>query len=788
MKRRLSHCLHVFLTVWFTCFSLLPPRILVAEQEVEVKDIVVQGLRKTDPVLVTSRLQTKKGKPYSKDVLTSDIHRLYATGLFADIDFREEPLDNGVRLTLIFQENEVLEGIVFSGIKNIGEREIKKDLRLRVGETFSQYYLKLDIESIKEKYVAKGYQFVDVQHRTKPGAKGFTLEYVVREGPRVTVDRIHFKGNDGLGDGRLEEVMKTKENVWYLSHAFVEKELEDDLERIKLLYRSEGWLDAQVFKEDVEYNAGRTEVEVTIRVEEGTRYQIKDIKISGHKLFTLEQILAVMKTKPGSPYVGRQLDKDLTAVRDLYGEQAYTQAEVKIDTPLAEEPGKVNLTLAIVENNKTYLDRISVQGNTKTRDKVVRRVLDVYPGEEFNMKKLKRSLAKLEGSGYFQDVSFRTEDSGDPDHKNLIIDVKEASTGAIRLGGGYSSNFGVIGLIELTQRNFDIADPPKSFEDFLSGNAWAGAGQFFRLSAQPGANASRYGADFREPWFLGEPIGFSVSTFYFSKKRQFYDETRWGGSIGFDKRFDAIEGLTVGINFRGERIEIGNFDSDAPEVAREVGGASTLLALEPWAELDTRDSSMFPTQGYDIRLNTTIAGLGGDYHFLRADLVTEKFFTMYKTESGGRHVLALVGRAGIVGPYGPANSVPIFERYFAGGTGSARGFRYRTISPLDDFGNPVGGDAIASVTSEYSLPIYRTEMRGRDIDILRGAVWVDSANVEKSWHQFDPAHLRVSAGFGIRFSIPQLGQVPIAIDIGFPLKKEEGDETQLVQLNLGSYF
>ncbi|MBI5368252.1 MAG: outer membrane protein assembly factor BamA, partial [Planctomycetes bacterium] len=638
-RRRVQSCLHTILTGWFAVFSLFPQHFVWADQEVPVEEIVFQGLRKTDPVLVTSRLQTKKGKPFSEEVLHNDVQRLYATGLFADIDVKPETSAAGMRIVFTFQENEVLEDITFAGLKNLSEREIKKDLRLHTGETFSQYYLKLDIESIKEQFIAKGHQFVDVQHRTRPGAAGIVLEYVVREGPRVTVDTINLKGNHGLSDGKIEEVMKTKENVWYVSHAFAEKELADDLERVKLLYRSEGWLDAQIFKEDVEFNADRSEVDITIRVEEGARYAIKDIRVSGNKLFTVEQIQACMKTKPGSPYVGRQIDKDITAVRDLYGEQAYTQAEVKVDTPLAEQPGMVNITMAIVENNKNYLDSITIQGNTKTRDKVIRRALDVYPGEEFNLKKLKRSLSRLEGSGYFEDVSFRTEEGADPDHRELIIDVKEGSTGSIRLGGGYSSSFGIIGLIEVSQRNFDIADPPKSLDDFLAGNALAGAGQFFRVSAQPGAQRSRYGIDFREPWFFGEPIGFSVSAFYFSKRRFFFDEERFGGTIGFDKRFDDFPGFSVGVNFRGERIQIGNIDSDAPEAAFTVAGGSNLIALEPWAEWDLRDSAIFPSEGHDIRLTTTAAGLGGDYYFLRADLVLEKFWTMYKTETDGKHVL-----------------------------------------------------------------------------------------------------------------------------------------------------
>ncbi len=756
-------------------------------QDKNILAVELRGLERNDPTVVLSKIQSKEGRPFLRETVEADIRRLYATGLFADIDLREEAAEGGVRLIFVFQENDILEDIVFLGLKSLKEKEIKKDLRLQIGDIFNQYYLKQDLESMRGKYLEKGYPFVEIQDKRRAGQAGVILEYIIREGPEAYVEEVEIKGNRGLDDGDVEDVMETREGTLFSSKPFVERKLRNDLVRIKKYYRSEGFLDAEVYLEDLRYSDDKSEVFITIRVEEGTRYRIKKILLEGNTLFKTEEVLADLKTQPESYYTGNILDKDVTKVRDMYGAKAYINADVKIDLPVAEEKGYVNLVLGIQEGQKSYVDKVVIQGNTKTRDYVIRRTIGVYPGEEMNMVALKRSMRRLEQSQYFEQAALRWEEGRDEEHKNVIIDVTEGSTGAIRFGGGFSSNFGFLGLFEITQRNFDITDMPKSLDDFLSGNAFAGAGQFFRASFQPGERRTRWGVDFREPWFFGYPLGFSLSLFGTSKDREFYTESRTGGSIGFDKRFDgALDGFSVGLSYRLEKIKISDLENDAPLEVQDVEGTNYLSAVTPRFAYDQRDSGVFPTEGYQIALTHEVAGgpFGGDFDYYKALLDIDHFFTVHTTETEGKHVLVLSAKAGYATEIAGAENVPIFERFFGGGTGSVRGFEFRTISPKE-FGEPVGGNAMVFMTAEYTFPLYRTEINHQAQDILRGAVFVDAGNVQKDFGEMDMNELRVSTGFGLRFTIPQLGNVPVSLDFGFPLKQLEDDDEQLIHLNLG---
>lgn len=756
-------------------------------QEKSIVTLELRGLERNDNTVVLSKIQSKEGRPYSKDTIDNDVRRLFATGLFADIDVRDEPVEGGVKLIFTFQENDILEDIVFLGLKSLKEKEIKKDLRLQIGDIYNYFFLKQDIESMRDKYLEKGYPFVEIEPKTRTGQAGVVLEYIIREGPEVTVDEIHFEGNRGIDTGDIKDVMETHSSSLFSHKPYVERKLKNDLVRIKKYYRSEGYLDAAVYLEDVKFNDTKEKVTIIIRLEEGTRYRIKGITLEGNTLFLSEDVLKELKTKPGDFYVGNQLDKDVGKVRDMYGEKAYINSDVNIDLPIAEEKGYVNLVLTVKEGTKSWVDKLRIQGNSKTKDYVMRRAIGVYPGEEMNMVALKRSMKRLESSGYFETAGLRWEEGRDEEHKNIIIDVTEGSTGAIRFGGGFSSNFGFLGLLELTQRNFDITRLPKSLGDLFSGNAFAGAGQFFRATYQPGEKRSRWGLDFKEPWFFGHPLAFSTSLYGFTKDRTFFTEGRLGASVGFDKRFeDALDGLSAGIGYRIEKIDVFDVKKDAPQSVQDVQGTSYLSAISPHVAYDQRDSGIFPTKGYIISWNHEIAGgpFGGDYNYYKTTVDFNKFFTILTTESGGKHVLVCSANAGYATAIAGGQGVPTFEKFFGGGTGTVRGFQYRTISPKVD-GDPVGGDAEFFASSEYSFPIYRTTVNQQEQDILRGALFVDAGNVQRSFADMDMEGLRVGAGFGLRFSIPQLGSVPVALDFGFPLKKQADDITQFVFLNLG---
>ncbi len=755
-------------------------------QDILTRQIDIQGLQRYDRALILSRLQTKEGAVFNRDTLQEDIQRLYKTGFFSDIQFTEELVDGGLKLTLIVEESQVIQVFEIEGNKEFDDSTLLKEFRLRVGDLFSRYLLQVDMESIKKKYKEKGYNFVDVSEVVKPVPGGVQVLLNLREGPRVTVELIDTTGNVAFEDHELIDVMKTQENAWYASHPFQEEYLQDDVERVKAFYRSEGFLDAQAAVEDVHYSTDKTDVTVTIHVDEGMRYQIKEIKVEGNTLFTLEQCFGAMQMHPGDFFVGRKVDGDQRGVRELYGEQGYVDTSIDVKPQLTEEPGMLKLVYKVTEGGQFRVGRVDFVGNTKTMDKVARRQMPLFPGETFNLKKMRRGIERLQNSQYFEDVLYRIEDAEEPGFKHLVVELKEGSTGSIRFGGGYSSNFGFLGLLELQQRNFDITDLPHSLMDVVDGTAFAGAGQNLKITIQPGQNRSRYAIDFKEPYFMDWPVGLGVGFFHYQTSRSKYDEQRTGGYSGLDYRFE--NGIVVGLNLRAEGIKITGVSDFAPPQVREVAGESLLQTIGPSIQYDIKDNPIFPTSGYKLYLGLENAGLiGGDYQYNKLVFDADYLMTVYTTDTQGKHVLAFRSTMGWAQPWGDDSETPLFERFYAGGSGTLRGLSFRTVSPKEG-GYAVGGDALATFGAEYTFPIYRTELQDRKTDIIRGAFFIDTGDVEKEWGLLSWDTWRVTAGFGLRFTIPQLGQVPIALDFGFPLKKEVDDDEQVFHLNLGYYY
>ncbi len=771
---------------------LLLSGIAAQAQDVVVRQIEIQGLQRYDRALILSRLQTKEGGVFNRDTLQKDIQRLYASGFFSDIQFTEELVEGGLKLSLIVEESQIIQAFELEGNKEFDDTDLLKEFRLRVGDLFSRYLLSVDMESIKKKYKEKGYNFVDVSEVVKPVPGGVQIQLAIREGPRVTVELIDTTGNVSFEDHELIDVMKTQENAWYASHPFQEENLQDDVERVKAFYRSEGFLDAQAAVEDVRYNVDKTEVTVVIHVDEGIRYQIKEVRLEGNTLFTTDQCVGTMQMKPGDFFVGRKVDGDQRSVKELYGEQGYVDTTIDVKPQLTEEPGQLKLVYKVTEGGQYYLGRMDFVGNTKTMDKVARRNMPLFPGEIFNLKKMRRGIERLQNSQYFEEVLYRIEDSDDPKLKNLVVELKEGSTGSIRFGGGYSSNFGFLGLVELQQRNFDITDLPHSLTDVIDGTAFAGAGQTLKITVQPGQNRSRYAIDFKEPYFLDWPVGLGVGFFHYQTSRSKYNEERTGGYTGLDYRFadenSPLYGVVIGMNLRAESIKVTDVSDFAPPQVIAVAGESLLQTIGPSIQYDTKDSPIFPTSGYKLYLGLENAGLiGGDYQYNKLVFDADYLMTVYTTDTQGKHVLAFRTTLGWAQPWGDDDETPIFERFYAGGSGTIRGLSFRTVSPKEG-GYAVGGDALATFGAEYTFPIYRTELQDRKTDIIRGALFIDTGDVEKEWGLLGWETWRVTAGFGLRFTIPQLGQVPIALDFGFPLKKEEDDDEQVFHLNLGYYY
>jgi outer membrane protein insertion porin family len=766
-----------------------PPASVPAGGE-KILRVEIRGLRHQPEARVKALLESREGRTYDKQVVSEDLHRLIERGFFSHIEQKVEPIPGGVALVFTVVENDRVAAVELAGVKRQDAKVLRDALRIKTGEFYDPFKVRRDLDALRETYKEKGFPFVDVAAAPpEPGPDGVTVRYLVVEGPEVSVTGVRFTGTFTADTGILEDKLRMKPPAWiwriFTSTAFVEREAKDDVERLKAHFRLEGWLDAEVTLEDLEYAPDKSGVTVVFHVEEGPAYRVRKLDVRGNALFTPAEILGVVSLEPGGPFTERELNASRQRIVDKYHERAYILVEVDPQRAYAKEAAEVDLLFDIREQGRIYLDRLVIQGNTKTRDDVIRRTLGVAPGEEYNKVALEKGIRRLRDLQYFDRVNFREEAGSAPDRRNLVVEVSEVPTGQVRFAAGYSSSYGVVGHIGLNQRNFDLARSPDNFDEVLSGEAFAGGGQNFSVDFMPGTQRSSISVGFYEPYVFGEPYGFSARGYDTVARRSYgYTENRLGGRFGVDRRF-FDSNVKVGVSLRIENIKIFDLDSNVPDDVRAVEGLNQIRSVIPQASLDFRDSYFKPTEGGSAKMSVELAGsfLGGDFDYSKTRIDADYHIPLYTTPRKFRHVLSFGASFGWMGYMHSEADVPIFERFYAGGGGEInglRGFGYREAGP-HQYGEPTGGRALLLGSAEYHFPIYE--------DVLRGGLFIDVGDLEHSLRGLDLDRFRVSTGAGIKLTIPQLGGgVPLALYYGIPIRMMEEDDRSSIYFDVGFPF
>jgi outer membrane protein assembly complex protein YaeT len=741
------------------------------------------------------RLHLRPDRPYTRAQRDADLRELFASGNFDWVDIIIEKRADGWVARVKVIEYPIVHDVVFTGVTAIPIKTLTEGLRLRPNDNLNPYHLKLDEAAIREQYLMKGHYFfnLDVEKIPVSGSPdSVILHWRIFEGPVVRVRDIIIHGipEEDAADVRRILVSRDRSTLFGLvtvgSEPFVQHFLEEDLKRIRFYFFQQGWLDIyngeRVFLEDLVFTRDKTQVDIILRADRGRRYKLRQVTFAGNTVFTAEQLQAALLSKPGTDYSDDNAARDIGRIRDLYGERAYIMAEVDAKYVVSADAPEVSLAFTIVENQEVTIGRIVIQGNTKTRyDVILRELRDFTPGDKFNNRKLLRGVAALRDKGYFEPgagVLWRHEPGLAPNERDVIIDVKEGTTGNIRFAGGFSSSFGILGILEFTQRNFDITDLPKSVEDLFSGDAFAGGGQVFRIRAAPAARRQQFLVEFREPYVFGYEFGAGARGIRMDTVRRSWEEERGELSFSVDKRLDPFR---LELRWDLSQIEIKDIDLDAPSDAFDVTGLNRIYSVVPGIAFDTRNSVMFPSEGVRVSLAYEYAGgpLGGDWDFGKLLFGTEVHFTLHETEERLKHVLTFEFRFNAAEPFRRADEIPIFERFYAGGRDSIRGFEFRGVGP-HELDEPIGGSALVQGSIEYSFPLL--------VETLRGAFFYDIANLARELNELDRDKFRNSIGFGIRFIIPQLGNIPVALDFGFPLTREDFDERQTVTFDIGKLF
>ncbi|MFH0888958.1 MAG: outer membrane protein assembly factor BamA [Planctomycetota bacterium] len=759
------------------------------KKEQIIESIEINGLKNINYQTVLNKLQSKKGDIFSIRVLEEDIRRLYEANLFSKIDWKTEQILQGekIKIILTVEESAMVAEIKFEGAENISENILKQDLKIKAGLPLNTLLLKSDSQLMAERYLEKGYYFVSVNYSVDDGPKGKIITHTIREGPCVKIKKIIFNGNKSFPPERtwlffskipLYNYMKQDSGYYH------EKELMLDIERLKKLYRDKGWLDVNVFIEDIFFNEIKDRVFITIHIDEGEQYKIGKITICDNKVISTSEISTKVKIKEDSMYEMEVILNDINSIKTLYGKLGYIDCDVQIKTYFPITPAVVDLTYQIIEGNPNYLEKVKIIGNDKTKDKVIRREMLIYPGDLMEYGLIRDSLDRIGSTRYFKDLNYEIEDGSAPGLKNIVIKLTETTTGMMNFGGGYSSNYGLTGIIELNQINFDLANPPKSFGGFFSGKSFAGGGQQLRLVLQPGITTSQYGIFFTEPYVFNKPVELNFNLFGSERSwDEYYEDS---DNIGFTLAYRFWKKWKIGMGPNIEQINISRIESTAPITIKELKGDNILQSFTVFIENDTRDRWFIPHSGYRCRYSEEYAGgfLNGNFNYTKSTLSTEAYQPLLTLPDDKKIILNLNSKIAQVEHFGDSTSVPFFERFYAGGFGSVRGFRFRTISPKQN-DDAVGGKIMSTFNSEITCPLYTEEMAGRPMEIVRAAIFYDAGNVVDSWDELKWKTARSSFGWGFRF---QLGMIPVSLDFASPIRKQPGDETQHLTLNLGFGF
>jgi len=747
-----------------------------------IAQVRVQGLDEVSLQLVLNQVRLHVGDPYDKRVVEEDIIRITHLGRFDRVSAAVEPQGDGtVVLTYVVVEQPVITDVEVVGNKNLADQELLSTIGLHRGDPVDRFLIDRAIQQIKRAYKKAGYFSVGVRVDEKRLKTSGVLVFQVREGLRIWVKKIGFEGNTVFTDRQLRSKISSTTHLFILRKGVLNRQqLDADAARVRDFYHEHGYLDAQVGRR-IDVSPDNKNATVVFLIREGQQYQVDGVRVKGNQVFGHAQIMEYVALKTGQGYTADRLRRTRQGLVGLYGQLGFIEADIQIDRLYHEQEPKLDLLITIDEGLSYLVGTVMVRGNQLTWDKVIyREIRGMEPGRRFDRAGIKLTEQRLRESRLFSAAKVTILGESGDKQRDVLIDVKEANTGSLSFGAGISSDAGVLGSIDLVQRNFDITNPPDSWGELISGRGFRGGGQYFALSMQPGNELSRYSASFRDPYAFDTDYFFSASGSFFERQREDFDEQRLGTRFGVGKRFGDV--WSSSIRLRAEDIDISSIDRTAPVDVFEVEGGSLLTSVGWVVSRNTTDSRVFPTQGSRTRVEISRTGaFGGDFDFTSLHANYNKYWTLGEDFYERRTVLGLRVELGYIFE---ADKAPVFERFYAGGHRSFRGFDFRGVGPRgvrNDTGqvgnDPVGGDWLLLVGLEYNVPIYK--------DVVRAVMFTDTGTVQD---RFGIDEFRVSVGVGMRLKLPFFGQAPFALDFAVPVVEQDGDETRVFSFDLALPF
>lgn len=773
MKQLLTCCRRTAAVLWMSVATAAAAQIGDVKYE-------QQGSQRLPELQIAYNVQLRPGMEFRREILDEDIKRLFASGNFSDVvsEVKERP-DGKVDVVFKLRLKPRISSIKYQGNVKYDVATLAKNVTLSEGGLLRDREFTESRNKLIEFYHKNGYTDAKVNVAVMPEDKeNVSIIFQIEEHLKQRVNDVFFEGANLFSQWDLRHSIANQYSYWnwlpfvndHLNRGlFDRQELEMDKARLREKYQEAGYLDFKV--EDVTISAKPDDPEylnLTFKVVEGEPYKVGKVTVSGNTVYSLEQLAPLIRLTSDAVFSLADESATSRGITGLYETLGYADVSCSPKRTEDFQTHTVDVDFVINEGRKYSIRDVVINGNSATKDKVIRRELAIAPGDPADRNRIEVSRQRLLGMGYFDKVEANAVGADALDEKDVVFNVQEKeSRYNLRVGAGASDVNSFFGMAEISTDNFDITNP---------GNWFYGGGQRFRLQGVLGIDNAGFNADFVEPWLFDIPLRFELSGYMNQVVYDNWDEDRVGGRTSLSyKFFDDFTTFTVGYKF--ERVNVTNISHRLEEYMHATGQTDPELVSQPSLMIgrDTRNSLTEPTSGYNINLfgSVTPKLLGSTKNYYRLEAKGSYYYSFFDEAI----VTMVGGKIGTVSGFDRDDPVPIFERYFLGGTGSLRGFEYRTVSPTVGHGNNIGGQTMLRLTAEVSHPIWGP---------LRGVAFVDAGNAWADSYSMNLSGINVGAGYGLRLKLPQLN-APIEIDLAYPIVNNQDYEPSKlrVHFNIG---
>ena len=749
-----------------------------------IGDIRIEGIQRIEPETVRSYLLLQPGDPWDPERVDRSLKALFATGLFADVKLTRQ----GNSLVVSVVENPIINRIAFEGNSKIADKDLNSEIQLRPRTVYTRTRVQNDVDRILQLYRRRGRFSATVEPKIiQLSENRVDLVFEINEGPSTGVRSISFVGNRQFSDSTLRGSIETKESRWYrffsTSDTYDPDRLTYDRELLRKFYLSEGYADFRVISAVAELTPDRDGFVVTFTVEEGERYRFGKLDVNiGLKDLPKEEVLPLLKVQSGDWYNAEAVERSISALTDALGNRGYAFVEVKPEITRNRDERTIDIVFTVREGPQVYVERIDINGNVRTLDKVIRREFRLVEGDAFNTSRMQRSKDRIKNLGFFKKVDVTNSQGSAADRTVITVEVEEQSTGELSLGLGFSTSDGPLADISIRERNF------------------LGRGQDVRIGTVVSFRSQQVDLSFTEPYFLDKNIAAGIDVFevktsptanFFTGISPAYEQFSYGGALRAG--YQISDSLRQTWKYTGRSDDITNVQNTASLFIQLQAGTHTTSQIGQVLLYDRRDNRTEPTSGYYASVGNDFAGVGFGVNYVRNKVNAGYYYSV-----APEWVLSLTGEAGDIFGWG-GQKVLLQDRFFVGGD-NLRGFEAAGIGPRDAVSSDaLGGNKYYLGSLALSVPLGLPKELG-----VTGSVFTDfgtlfsndQKNLVLSASQLaalsgqqpiiqDSAAVRASAGVGVAWKSP-VG--PIRLDVAVPIKKEAFDKTQLFHVSFGTKF